>query len=159
MPRCCTCRSNPYGQDGDLTMKPFPRGGAFDFGNSQIPTLPHLIPSRGGGLILIGALFIRIALSCLISCLMPMTQWTSFPQHLLLTIIITKESEEGAIGWIAAVSYSLSHHFYPDLRHLKHLTCMVCKRKVKCNPPIIIASGGLKLDDQFLLSYKVVEQI
>ena len=40
-------------------MKPCPRGGAFDFEISQIPTLPHLIPSRpggGGGLILIGAL-------------------------------------------------------------------------------------------------------
>ena len=40
-------------------MKPYPRGGEFDYENSQIPTLPHLIPSRGGGggrgLILIGA--------------------------------------------------------------------------------------------------------
>ena len=39
-----------YGQGGDLTMKPCPRGGAFDFENSQIPTLPHLIPDpvQGG---------------------------------------------------------------------------------------------------------------
>ena len=30
-------------------MKPCPRGGAFDFENSQIPTLPHLIGGGGGG--------------------------------------------------------------------------------------------------------------
>ena len=30
-----------YDQGGDLTMKPCPRGEAFDFKNSQIPTLPQ----------------------------------------------------------------------------------------------------------------------
>ena len=40
-----------YGQGGDLTMKPCPGGGAFDFENSQISTLPHLIDAShpGGG--------------------------------------------------------------------------------------------------------------
>ena len=50
-----------HGRGGDLMTKPCPRGGdgAFDFEISQIPTLPHLIPSRGGrGLILLGALVI-----------------------------------------------------------------------------------------------------
>ena len=53
-----------YGRGGDLTMKPCPRCGEFDFKNSQIPTLSHLIPSKGvpgwgvpgWGLAMIGAL-------------------------------------------------------------------------------------------------------
>ena len=47
---------NMWSGSGDLTGKPCPRGGALDLAKSQIPTLPHLCPYRGGwGIILIGA--------------------------------------------------------------------------------------------------------
>ena len=134
-------------------MKPCPGGGAFDFENSQIPTLPHLIPSMRPG-----SLDPDPAPPCSTGCLFPpaCTQscsgWCSVNSIVVTTplnrfqlqsyVVTTIHNTRNTIKYLTLVSRAQSLSAPLSRASIAAVHVCACKQRATASIDLILASSS-----------------